>query len=513
MLEDSGGLTMKKSIINIVSALFSKGISILFPFIIRTIMLYKLGNEYIGLSSMFTSLLSVLSLAELGIGYVLTFSMYEPVVENNVVKLCALLNFYRTIYRIIGMLFIGIAIVLTPFIPKLINGTYPHKINIYLLFWIYIINSASSYLFFGYRSSVLVAYRRNDLVFNTQTVINLIMYICQAFVLLLGQGFYSYIIFLPASSILSNYIIYHLSLKKYPCIIPVGVLEKTEKLNIFNQIKYLSVHRIAGTTIISADSLVISAMLGLKPLAIFSNYAYIVTALSGFIDVALVSITSTIGNKLLSSNSREKYKLFLNNTFIENLIVAFCSICMFNIYQPFIKMWVGESNLLPTIEMGLFCVYFFSYKFRSVGQTFKDAAGLWEQDVWKSVIGVILNVILDILFVIIFGSVGVLIATILIMVLIFWPWETKILFQYLFKCSSKLYVIRTIKMILLTILSAIISGYILRFITTNNLLFQCITAFIVSVIIYVGLFYAFFRKLIADSGLFGFLFKKKKNKS
>lgn len=476
---------MKRSFYNILSAILSKAVTVLGPFLVRTLIIYKLGNEYVGLNSLFTSILSVLSLAELGIGSVLTFSMYDPVQKGDNKKLCTLLNFYRTVYKCIGAIIIVIAVIVTPVIPKLINGSYPADINIYLLFWVYITNTSISYLLYGYRSSVLIAYRRNNVFYNVQMTSSILMYLCQSIVLLAGFNFYAYIAFLPLSTLLNNVIVYCISQKQYPEIQPQGILEKTERREIFNQIKSLSIHRIAGTIILSTDSLVISAILGLNPLAIYANYIYIFTAINGFIDVALISITSTIGNRLLISSKEEKYQLFRKISFYVSLIVSFCAICMFNGYQAFIELWVGKNNLLSIFEMSWFCIYFYSYKFRSILMTFRDAAGLWEQDIWKSIIGMILNVILDIVLVKMFGLIGVLVATSLIMVLIFYPWEVHVLFRYMFGISSKYYVSRSILITFITVISSGLVFSIVHMFSYSSRFAEFIVAVCISAVVFV----------------------------
>ena len=99
---------------NIIWGIIEKIASLLFPFFVRTIMIKALGSEYLGLSSLFTSILSVLSISELGIGTAIVFSMYKPIAEDDNDTLCALLNAYRTVYRIIGLIILGIGVIIVP---------------------------------------------------------------------------------------------------------------------------------------------------------------------------------------------------------------------------------------------------------------------------------------------------------------------------------------------------------------------------------------------------------------
>ena len=174
---------LKNSLRNVLGALINKATAIIFPFVIRTIILYYLGTEYAGLSSLFTSVLQILSLSELGIGSAIVFSMYKPVTEGDNAEINALLRLYRKFYCIIGMVILLVGIALIPLIPKLINGTYPQDINLYILYLIYLSNTVLSYFLFAYKTSILNAFQRSDIESNLTTIINAGMYILQIMLL------------------------------------------------------------------------------------------------------------------------------------------------------------------------------------------------------------------------------------------------------------------------------------------------------------------------------------------
>ena len=151
---------IQKSILWLV--LYLKIYQILLPFLFRTVIVYTLGVNYLGLNSLFTSVLQVLNLAELGVGSAMIFSMYKPIAEDDEKKICALMNLYRKYYNIIGLVILIIGILLTPFIPKLINGEVPKEINIYILYIMNLIATVLSYWLLAYRNSVLQAHQRLD---------------------------------------------------------------------------------------------------------------------------------------------------------------------------------------------------------------------------------------------------------------------------------------------------------------------------------------------------------------
>ena len=155
---------------NMVMGFINKIIVLLLPFLVRTAFIYSLGAEYLGLNSLFSSILSVLSVAELGFSSAVVFSMYEPIAQNQQAKICALLNYYRSIYRVIGTVVLIGGVALMPFLPRLINGECPDELNIYILFAMYLFNTVSSYWFMAYKKSVLEAFQRNDYISLNDTI-------------------------------------------------------------------------------------------------------------------------------------------------------------------------------------------------------------------------------------------------------------------------------------------------------------------------------------------------------
>ena len=162
----------------------------LLPFVTRTIIIYKLGRDYLGLTTLFTSVLSMLNMSELGIGSAIAFCMYKPVAEDDKRAVCALMNLMRKLYKLIGFSILGIGLILMPFIKNFINGEYPADTNIYLLYLIYLANSCVSYLLFAYKNTLLEVYQRGDVIQKLSTIVEVCKYGVQIIVLLFFENFY-----------------------------------------------------------------------------------------------------------------------------------------------------------------------------------------------------------------------------------------------------------------------------------------------------------------------------------
>lgn len=458
------------SIRNIFFGFLNKFIIMFMPFFIKSLIIQKFGAEYIGLSSLFTSILQVLCLADLGIGGALSFFMYDPIAKNNVKQINKILCFYKNIYRIIGLVILIVGLLCVPFLPYLIEGDIPSGINIYILFIIYILNTVFSYVFFAYRTSLLSANRRFDLISIISTIVFITLYGAQIVVLIFTSNYYLYVLFIPISTIVSNLMVYFVSAKLYPEIRPVGKLEKEEKKQIFKKVSAMFGHKLSGVVINSADSIIISAFLGLTIAGIYSNYFYIITSVSGLIGIIHTVLTPIIGNVLVLEDSRTAYNLFKKLYFVNFWIVSFFTICLFCLFQDFMILWVGNDLIFNSlITVFLFSMYFFSWKSRLVGLNFKDAAGMWEKDVLKPYIALVVDLVADIILVQLVGVNGVLISTIVVMKLIYFPWETFVLFKYLFKRSAKSYIISYGIYILLFLLCGFLTYYLTTLIPAGGI--------------------------------------------
>ena len=168
---------------NIFFGIILKVYQILIPFMMRTAMIYLMGVQYLGLNSLFTSILQVLNLAELGVGSAMVYSMYKPIAEDDNITICALMKLYRLYYSVIGLIIAFFGMLLTPFIPKLISGNIPNNINIYFLYLLNLGATVLSYWLFAYKNSILQAYQRTDIVSKVTLVTNTIQYGLQIFVL------------------------------------------------------------------------------------------------------------------------------------------------------------------------------------------------------------------------------------------------------------------------------------------------------------------------------------------
>ena len=449
----------KNAIRNIGFGFIFKIITIICPFIVRTVILYYLGTEYLGLNSLFSSLLSFLSLAELGVGSALVFCMYKPIAEEDNELICALLNLYKKLYRYIGVIILVIGMGMMPFLRFLVKGDCPADINLYLLFSIYLVNTAISYLSFGYKQSLLNAFQRTDIISKRSIVLSLLMYGLQIIAVIITRNYYFYILLLPVFTLLTNIVNSIIVDKMYPQFKCQGTVPEELSKSIRNKIIALFGTKANSVVMHAADNIVISSFIGLSMVGIYGNYYYIMNSIVGIMTTVYSAITAGVGNSLITDSAEKNFHDFKVLSFLNAWIVMIASICLLCLYQPFMKIWVHEERMLSLGVVVLLVIYFYIYQIRRIVLTYKDAAGIWWEDRLRPYVMLIVNIVGNLIMVRIIGIYGVILSTIISM-LVSVPWENYTLFSSVFKGKSTSYYISLLKYIFLFIISGVLCLFI-----------------------------------------------------
>lgn len=388
-----------------------KLITIIGPFVTRTIIIYKLGTDYLGLSSLFTSVLSILNISELGIGSAITFCLYKPVADDDRDTVRALLGLLRKLYLGIGFTIIIAGLILMPFLNRLISGDCPSDINLYILYLIYLLNAAASYLGFAYKGILLNVYQRGDVSNKIEAIAEILKYVLQIVVLLLFENYYWFAVMLPLSTIFVTIFTQVASKRLYPDLYPEGEVSKELKKIIKSKVIYLSAHSVAATLTNSVDNIVISSAIGLTAIALYGNYSYISSSVLSIILIAYRSLTPAIGNSLCSDSNENNMRLFNALQFSSFWIITWCCTCLLCLFQPFITIWIGNDCLLDISVVVMIVLYFYSNATRQLYGTYVGAAGLWNKTLPRQIISAVMNVVLDILLVKNYGIAGIVFAS------------------------------------------------------------------------------------------------------
>lgn len=409
-------------------------LTLILKFVVRSVVIHQLGVIYLGINSLFSSILQVLSLAELGFGTAIVYNMYKPIAEDDKKTIFALLKLYRNIYRIIGSIILISGIIILPFVPKIIKDGYPDDINIYLIYLIYLFNTVISYWMFAYKTSLLEAFQRTDVISKTVSITRLILNVLQITILCVLKNYYTYLIMLPVSTVLNNLLNAYAVKKLFPeynkC---EGSLDNKVLHSIKENVMGLMISRICKTSRNSFDSIFITAFLGLAVAAVYSNYFCILSMLISIMYVICSSMTAGIGNSIACYDSCKNYEDMKKINFLYMWIGGWCTICMACLVQPFMKIWMGESLMFSYDIVLMLCVYFYILQMGNIRSIYVSAAGLWWQNRHRDIMEALVNIILNYVLVKVWGIRGIILATIISLFFVNFMLGSKLVFKEYFK--------------------------------------------------------------------------------
>ena len=407
-------------------------VNMLFPFVIRSVMLHYLGTEYLGLNGLFKSLLTFLNLAELGVGSAMVFSMYKPIAEDDTESICALLRLYRTLYRLIGLAVAAVGLLLMPVLPNFIKGDLPADMNLYVLYLMNLGNTVVTYWLFAYKSSLLQAHQRRDVISKVSLAVRITEYTLKVLILVFTRNYYLYLSVQLLCQIAVNLLTAVFASRMYPRYFPAGKLPKEKTMDIFRRVRDLFTSKLSATVFDSADTLVISAFMGLTILAVYQNYYFVITALRMMLVVVLNACMAGVGNKMVMESKEANYRDLERISLLFSWLLGVSSSMLLCMYQPFMNLWMGEENMLAVGLVLCFVVYYYSMGANKLVNMFKDAAGIWRIDRWRPLTAALVNLGLNLATVRWLGLYGVLLSSVFSIVVVQIPWLFRNLFREVF---------------------------------------------------------------------------------
>ena len=445
----------KHSMQNIITGVFGKIVALIVPFILRTVILNVLGANYLGLNSLFSSILQLLNLTELGFSSAIVYSLYKPLEDDDYEKVANILSLIKSIYRIVALFILAGGLICLLFLDKLIAGTCPSDLNIYVLFILYLINTVVSYLFFSYRNCLLIALQRSDIKNCINTVMKIAELILQIIVLVAFKSMYLYIGVLIVCTIVNNMVSYYVTKVKYPQYECYGKVSKAEKKEILYQVLGILADKVCCVSRSSFDSIFISFFLGLEIVAKYDNYLYITNAMYSIINVLTTSLLASIGSSVAVEAVKKNYDNMKQLDFLFAWIYGWISVCLLCLYQPFMKIWVGENMMLSNEIVILFVVYFYTICMGVVRAIYVQASGIWWREKNRALIETVANLLLNLILVKLFGLFGVILATCISLFFINFLFGSRYIFKYYFGLKYlKEYLFEHVKYLFVTFIIA-----------------------------------------------------------
>ncbi|MDP4132481.1 MAG: hypothetical protein Q8882_00525 [Bacillota bacterium] len=467
---------------------------IILNFITRTVFINVLGKRYLGISDLFTNVISVLSLAELGIGSAIVFNLYKPIAEKDIPQIRLLVKFYRTCYQFIGYFILAVGLCLMPFLKYIIKDDVSF-INANLIFSLYLIRTVFSYLFFAYKTSLLTASQQEYKLTIISTVFAVISNLAQIAVLVLFKNFTLYVFIVILITILQNFVGARQTDKEYPFIKEKvdDKLTKEERKEIFKNCYALVIYNINEVVVNATDNIVLSTFIGLEIVGMYSNYVILYGAIKDILQKLYNAMIPSIGNLHAEGDVEHEHKLFNSLNFMTSFLFGIGAVGFAVVGNELIHIWIGDKYIIDQSFAVIMAVNLYITGMDKILSVFRNAMGLFQQAKYRPLAGIIINLVFSIIAVRYMGVHGVVLGTIVANVTTFMWYDPYIIYREVFKRSAWEYYKKNIQYGLLVIACGVLSYYICNLIGGINLGYLLLHS-IICVIITGGAFYAIYGR-------------------
>ncbi len=388
--------------------------STILGFVLRTVFIMKLDETLLGVNGLYTGILTMLSLAELGIGTALNYSLYAPVAKGDIEKIKSYMLFYKKAYLAIAGVVTAIGIILIPFLKYFIKnpGDYGiRELTVYYL--IFLFNTVSTY-FVAYKYSLVNAQQKNYIQTNALTLTKLATTVSQIIVLLATANFLFYLLTAAVVELIQKIYVNHYLNRLYPYLKEKNVkpLKKEETQVIKDKTRALVYHKVGDVARLQTDSIIISSLIQVSLVGVVDNYTMVINSISGFVNIIFNSVISSFGNLIATESEEKQYEMFNIYRFAANWVYGLSAIGFYVLLTPLVYLWLGEEWLLGNIVVALILVDYYFKGDRIVLSNFKTAAGVFEEDKYLALIQGVVNLVISIVLVQFMGLAGIYVGTI-----------------------------------------------------------------------------------------------------
>lgn len=398
--------------------------------ICRTAFIYTMGKHYLGISSLYANILTILSVTELGFSSAVTYSLYRPLADGDTQTVCALMDFYRKAYRVIGLVILGLGLALIPWLPKLMNGA-TDIVNIYEYYLLYLAQTVVSYFFFAYKSTLLVADQKKYVTDLVTYVVQISINAVQIVILFAFRSFFLYTVASVLGSAIQNIAVARAADKRYPYLKkPAPPLDPELRKSIFSQVYATSLYKISTVIGVATDNLIISAYINVIMVGMYDNYNMILQVVQKLLQSVFQAVSSSLGNLYATQSKQENLRMFYCLNRLNSWLIVFCSVCFLNLFQPFVERLWGEEYLLRRLVVAVIVGNFATLYLQNVVQIYKNASGLFVRGKYRAVATAVLNLGISIFLVKRIGLPGVFLGSIISRVVTTWWYDAWILFRH-----------------------------------------------------------------------------------
>lgn len=398
---------------NSTASLIQRFLQIIAHFALRTVFIYYLGKEYTAVSSLFSDILQVISLMELGLDASMIYSLYEPIATGDKRKIAALLKFFKSAFTLVGFLVLLLGLGCVPFLQYIVKDVPNIHEDIRLVFMAYVVTSAFSY-FLIYKSVLLRADQKSRVISNISSIITITETVAEILCLIAFRQFFAYLIIHFCCTVGRNIVISFISSRMYSEYFhdTESRLTKKEKRKLYIDLACLTVYNVSGVVINSTDSIFISAFVGTVEVAVIGNFTLLINSVRTAVNQIVSATKPSIGNLAATSSNDKQILVFKRMNFLAFAVSCCCCSCFYNLLNPFVgDIWLDPSYKIQGSIIAVLAANFFIAVMVFPVESFKGANGFFVQGWLRPAIMAVLNIILDYYWGKAWGIFGILIAT------------------------------------------------------------------------------------------------------
>ncbi|MBZ9625486.1 oligosaccharide flippase family protein [Clostridium sp. FP2] len=459
-------MRIKNSLNNIIFNLGSTFITYILSFVSRSIFIYTLGAQYLGVNGLFSNILMMLSLAELGIGTAINFSLYKPIAQKDNNKISTLMTFYRKAYSLIGCIVAVFGFILMFFLHYIIKdaNTIENLRTIYLL---YLFSTVSGY-FLSYKTTLVSAYQKDYTLVPINVAMSAITILGQIVILMVTKSFIYYLFVQIIFGFIQRIIINNVITKQYKDIDfkTKEKLPQSELNVIIKNVKAMFYHKIGDYCVNGTDNIVISTFVGIKAVGFYSNYTLLITTVNAIIMIIFNSTSASFGDLIAKEKPEKRLEKFRVLNFLGFWFFGFATICFYNLLNPFITLWIGNKYILDlSIIIPVIINYYLVGMRVSLGIV-KSSGGVYAQDRFVPLIQAIVNLFFSIILVKYIGLAGVFWGTVIsaFVPMIYRPY---VVYKYIFETSCKKYLIQYTQYLLVVVVNIFVTSTLCKMLFLN----------------------------------------------
>ncbi len=449
-------------------------------FVGRTVFIRFLSADYLGITGLFSNILNLLSLSELGFSAAVAFHLYKPIAENDTDKIAGIMNFYKTVYRIVAAGVTAIGLVILPFLGYIIKESEFSLSYIRIVYLLSLASTVFSY-FFSYRYTLAIADQKNYLLTNVDTFFRFVSTLVNIIALVLFRNYIVYILSGMAVNTVSQFIKARRITKIYPLLRGKKQIEPQVKKKILSDVKNIFAGKVSTVIVTSTDNILISLFVGLKVVGYYSNYAMLIGYIQSFLTQFTSATQASFGNLIASESKEYAYSVMKRLTVIIYFFTSFCSVCLFNLLNPFVELWVGKDYLLSVGVVGWCIASFYIQIMKAPVWYALGGVGYFREDKRIAIIGAVSNLVISVICAKLWGLSGIFMGTVFSQ-LIQWVLKTRLFLNKYVGQETIEYHLLSLRLVAETVLLCAVGYGITSIITFENVIanfifkmFVCVT--------------------------------------